>query len=478
MNKKLPFIFFSVVVPQSILWNSSIMMNEYNYFTWDYNEDKLFFYSNNKEYRCEMVSRECNEYHRNYIPTTYILTSNYYFINDIVSGGTCRYNYNGQGLCYPSSYKEYLKEFQSISVAENYLYIRYPELNRIRIFDINSWESKSLPLVTTLKNLNTTWYVKDDGLYAAKVSETIVEIFKYSLDGNYLWKSTFPYCQTQDPKNEILFAVKQSKVFVICTPINLMAIYYSREGNIISQYAIDKGNVVAMECSPSFLFILYGDGNVVQYTLDFNYVFTYSVDNMKTPKYNMLRVDERYMFYVLCKNNTECFIYQWSVYSDIKEVTVFYETNKLSGNASSITRSSEVAIRRKVVNVENKQFQINNSFFTPVAFKDKLQQQHIIYFSGGQIIGKGICGDIFLHDMIISEENGKLNLNVLPPFKLPEINYPLNDYAASLITSDGKYFYLIHGGISCDYQTIYSDLFAIDIKSKEYIRLQQNEEIA
>jgi hypothetical protein len=333
-----------------------------------------------------------------------------------------------------------------------------------------------LDLVTALKNLNTPWYVKDGGLYAAKVSDTTVEIVKYSLDGNYLWKSIFPYCQTDDPKNEILFAVKQSKVFVICTPINLMTIYYSKEGNIIGQYAIDKGNVVAMECSPSFLFILYGNGNVVQYTLDFHYVFTYSVDNMKTPQYNMLRVDDKYLFYVLCKN--ECFIYQLSVYSDIKKVTVNYQYSKMSNSSSIISTSNEVAFRRKIITIENKQLKIKNSFFTPVTFKDELQQQHIIYFSGGQIIGKGICGDIFLHDMIISEENGKLNLNVLPPFKLPEINYPLNDYAASLITSDGKYFYLIHGGISCDYQTIYSDLFAIDIKSKEYIRLQQNEEIA
>ncbi len=138
-----------------------------------------------------------------------------------------------------------------------------------------------------------------------------------------------------------------------------MTIYYSKEGNIIGQYAIDKGNVVAMECSPSFLFILYGNGNVVQYTLDFHYVFTYSVDNMKTPQYNILRVDDKYLFYVLCKN--ECFIYQFSVYSDIEEVTVNYQYSKMSNGSSIISTSNEVPFRRKIITIENSQLEIKNS---------------------------------------------------------------------------------------------------------------------
>jgi len=50
----------------------------------------------------------------------------------------------------------------------------------------------------------------------------------------------------------------------------------------------------------------------------------------------------------------------------------------------------------------------------------------------------------------------------------------LNDYAAFLISHGGNPFYLIHGGISCDLEVIYPDLFAIDILIKEYvIRIMQ-----
>jgi hypothetical protein len=88
MNKKLPFIFFSLVLSQTVVWNSSIMIYQLNYFTWDYNEDKLFFYSNDIEHRCEMVTRKCLPSNTDYIPTTYISTSNYYFINDILNERT------------------------------------------------------------------------------------------------------------------------------------------------------------------------------------------------------------------------------------------------------------------------------------------------------------------------------------------------------------------------------------------------------
>jgi hypothetical protein len=126
MNKKLPFIFFSLVLSQTVVLNSSIMIYQLNYFTWDYNGDKLFFHSEGKEYRC--VEKKYIEYHNiEYKPSTYILTSDYYLINDIVSPRTCRYSYDEELNCHIFIHQKYIKEFTSISVTKDYFYIRRPE---------------------------------------------------------------------------------------------------------------------------------------------------------------------------------------------------------------------------------------------------------------------------------------------------------------------------------------------------------------
>jgi hypothetical protein len=210
-------------------------------------------------------------------------------------------------------------------------------------------------------------------------------------------------------------AVKNSKVFAICTPVHLITIYNSGNGKIISQYAIDKGIAAAIECSPYFLFILYVDWNV-HYTLDFHHVFTYSVDNMKTPKYNTLRVDDKYMFYVLCKNNDDYFIYQWSVYSDINVANVVsFKMKNDRISSSGIKISKEMVIRRKIIKILNYKEKIQNSFFTPVTCKDDIGGFNLVFFSGGSILGKGICRDIFVHHMILDKE---FNLETLPSYKI------------------------------------------------------------
>lgn len=75
--------------------NSSVKFNEYHYLSWDYNDARLIFHSDCYEYHCE-ITKNCSKYETKYIPTTYILTSDYIFFNDIVSGTTCRLNHNRQ----------------------------------------------------------------------------------------------------------------------------------------------------------------------------------------------------------------------------------------------------------------------------------------------------------------------------------------------------------------------------------------------
>jgi hypothetical protein len=158
-------------------------------------------------------------------------------------------------------------------------------------------------------------------------------------------------------------------------------------------------------------------------------------------------------------------------------VAVNYQYSKMSNGSSIISTSNELPFRKKISTIENSQLEIKNSFFTPVTFRNEFDQRHLIFFSGGQIIGNGICGDIFLHDMIISED-GNFDLTVFTQYRIPEISYPLNDYGAFLLSNNETYFYFLHGGISCDLQTTFSDLFAIEIMSKMYIKVSQNKEIA
>jgi hypothetical protein len=483
MNTLILLGLFSHSLSQSLVWKIRITsLQNKDYFVWDYFDGKLIYFSNATEYICDAFSRICNVYKRIYIPTTYIARSKYYFINDVTYSRTCRFGYDGRTHCHPFLGTQYLQEFQSIFINEKYFYIQTSfNRHKLAIHDITKWETQIPPLIVYLESLEAPWNIKDGGIYAVKVAQGI-NIVKYSLDGNnQLWMSTFPECQTNDPKNEVLFAAKESNVFVVCSTVNIMAIFNSNEGNIIEKYAVDKGKVVALETSEEFVFILYEEGSIVQYTLDFNYVYTYSVDNMNAPKYRMLRADKEFLFTVLCNNQEGyeyCFIHQWSIYSVRNPVTVAYHRGKSLASSINATLRVEpsVILSRKISILETISTALDkeNSFFTPLTYKDNAGQDHIIFFSGGRVFWKGLCGDVFVHDMLIKKEREKFILTALPFYPISEIRNPLQDYAATLVKDKLIYFYVIHGGISCDYQTIYSDLFAIQVLDNLYIKLSQN----
>jgi hypothetical protein len=307
-----------------------------------------------------------------------------------------------------------------------------------------------------------------------------VEIVKYALDGSSaIWTAKFLYCQTTSKNDRILFAAGQSKVFVVCSAVNLITIYNSKDGKIIGEYAIDEGIPVAIECSANFLFILYEDGKVVQYTLDFNYIYTYRADKMTTAKYSTLRVDGQYMFNLLCNKDVGyngCFIIQWSVQTNRTSVIFTYVKSKRLENVSDLRIKNENTMKRKFIMFEN--FNLENSFFTPATYKDDINQQHLVFFSGGGIIGKASCGDIFFHDLIIRADKVQPSIEIFSLLTFQDINYPRSDYAATLLKKNGKHFYLVHGGISCDSHTIYSDIFAIDILARQYIKVEHESEIS
>lgn len=100
MTKILFFTFFSLPLAHSIVWNSTVVLNADKYLPWDYSSGKLFYLSNGSEYRFDSFINSCLKYSTKYIPTTYLLTRNFYFVNDIVKERTWRLDYDVKGFFY------------------------------------------------------------------------------------------------------------------------------------------------------------------------------------------------------------------------------------------------------------------------------------------------------------------------------------------------------------------------------------------
>lgn len=105
----------------------------------------------------------------------------------------------------------------------------------------------------------------------------------------------------------------------------------------------------------------------------------------------------------------------------------------------------------------------------------------MLYLSGGGNLIKGTCGGNFLHEIIINDTT-MYQPKVVDVFRMHLVSsspkHSVSDYAAILISLNGSMFYLTHGGISCDYHKIYSDVFVIDINTKKYFKIGQNIPIA
>jgi hypothetical protein len=483
------FLFFSFRA-QKVLWKTSVSLNQYGWLPFDYNNRKLIYFSNNTEYKCSAsFSTFCDANNSTlYIPITYIMQDKILFVNvdeDIRPNTpnpnhTCIYydinDFPIKSICLALLHNtNYVKQFQSISANDKYFYSRSLETSEIFVYQMPIKSQQLMP--TILKYLTTTWYVRDDGLYSFQVSNTEMSLTKYYIDGStFKWKSLLPLCQSKDSSNDLLVSSKESKVFVICSANNLLTIINSGNGNIISQYAIDKGKAVAIECTTKYLFILYGDGSVAQYTLDFNFVYIYRIDNMKTPKYAVLKVDNSFLFHILCSNNSaydgclDPFIYQWSVQNNVVKVTLNYEVQKSEVNIEN-TFLSETTLKfntSKVYLEASSGINTQNSYFTPVIYRDLQDRKHILYYSGGGDVGNAVCGDIFMNDLIF---NG-IRIDLHEKYSL--LMHPIQDYAAFLKEVEGRFYYFLHGGLSCDYETIYSDLISIDIESKKYSLISQN----
>lgn len=235
---------------------------------------------------------------------------------------TCKYIYytsssSSTTMCVKHSTTQYIKQFESIALSRVSLYIKCPEINTIGLYNAGGFQN--LQFKGNIINDDYRWLIKDT-LYSFKVILAEVKVLKYSVNINQkLWSKSLPYCKTKDPNNELFLSLFREFIFIICSSSNLIYKFNGDTGNILAQYSLDNGVVKAFKCSIQFLFILYGDATIVQYTHEFKYVYTYSIKDTKTPKYNTLKVDYDYLFCVLCTGSLSVkdfhspVIYQWGI---------------------------------------------------------------------------------------------------------------------------------------------------------------------
>jgi hypothetical protein len=324
MNKFIiSFLFLFISQSQDIKWNATVSLNKYGWIPLDYAVETLIYYSNGMEYKCDSISAKCQSSKVSYLPNAYLVENSYhYYYNDDIRQETCSSFYLSSN-CIKHSNINYIKEFESISSVSLRFYIKNEE--NIAVYNINF--NGNLITPPTIREGFYRW-IKDT-LYSFKIEADETKVLQYSLGENtILWSKSLSYCNTKDPNNELFVSVVLPFVFIICSPANLIYKVNHPDGNIIAEYPLDSGNVKAFECSFEFLFILYGDANIVQYTLDFNYVHTYSIGNTRTPKYNTMKVDGDYIFCILCTASLpseDCdshVIYQWNIVKSIPKVII------------------------------------------------------------------------------------------------------------------------------------------------------------
>jgi hypothetical protein len=480
------FLLFSLSLSQNIIWKANVTLNKYGWIPWDYASGILIYHSNGIEYKCLSSSTSCTSVPTSYIPNAYaILSYESFFYNDDTKEETCSV-VSSSTICFRFIDTQYIKQFESISVLGSAVFVKCPEISTIGIYQ---YPSNQIYKRFIINNNDTRWQIKDT-LYSFKVDQNGIRAVKYSTDLNrILWTQSLPYCKPKNPNNELFVSVLQPFVFIICSSANLIFKLDSQTGSHKAEYSLDIGDVKDIQCSFDFLFILYGNGYIVQYTQDFNYVYTYAVENIKMPRYNSLRVDKNYIFSLFCTGNfstSDCplpVLYQLSVQQKITKPLVDF-SNQISADPSVLdltfsTSAQYTATPFLLPNIDELGFTENYNF-SPDIYRDKDNKQHIIYFSGGGNAGKGYCGDVFLHDITILR-----SLNADIPITGETLlyqkrlvsgapNYPISDYAAAIIKIEQMIIYIIHGGVSCDYKRVYSDMFAIDVFSLMFIKIEQN----
>lgn len=481
-----PLISIILILPiiksQKLIWSANVNFGSMKWLPWDYFGRTLLYYSENKEYKCSADTDICSNPSIAYNPSTYLMKNNDFYVNGMLAGRTRRFDYNGKDLNYYfSSTNQYIHQFQSIEANDKYFYIKSPESKSLQIYELKQWPN--LQILKSLPNQDSSWWIKDNGLFSFKKGSN-VSLIRYELDGKKSFTVSIVQCQSNTPDSEIFLASSDNIVYVVCSPQKLIFKLNSVTGIIEKQGTLERNDVVSFACNSEYLFILFKDATIRQYTTDFIHFYTYSVPNTTIPQYNMLKLDSDFLFLILCQINNEStcspLIAKFSI---AKSISISFQIGKhIYSPDIEFTNDSKVEIKvtADVIALPDEAKSQSNAFISPVAFVED-QTFHLFYFSGGQKWGT-ICDRVSLNQLTI-KRNIQNDAEATTKLEFLEINIPiisnspLTNYASILLNLNERYFYVIHGGTNCIFKSFYSDLFAIDLKSFEYIKLRQSQAI-
>jgi hypothetical protein len=117
---------------------------------------------------------------------------------------------------------------------------------------------------------------------------------------------------------------------------------------------------------------------------------------------------------------------------------------------------------------------IPKTTFLDIGLFSKNTSLIIAFLSGGVDIEASTCSDMVFNQAKIDIPEDIPKVISITSFPIEtKIISALSDYASIVLTISGKPYFFLHGGISCDFETIYSSIYTIDLSEYNFFRLNQ-----
>jgi hypothetical protein len=218
------------------------------------------------------------------------------------------------------------------------------------------------------------------------------------------WNGSMPFCASK-----IFLEVNplDNSCFILCTSNNLITQISSNEGNILRTFLVQPGTIVQMSLSNGFLFFLYKEVRIVQYSVSSDYVGNFSIPDHRLPANPSLKAVNKNIFIALCGNNSNvdtCLnpaIHQYSYSTTIQSTYYFFSPRKENRKPTLyITHKNTEHIINSVTFSEiyqnDQRIAFQNSYFSPISYMSN-NFAHFIFYSGGLNPVRGTLGDNHLY---------------------------------------------------------------------------------
>jgi hypothetical protein len=334
------------------------------------------------------------------------------------------------------------------------------------------------------------WFVSDFGIYFVKPEITGITpeiLYIHDFTGNVTLKVEVPNCVQRfisDSTAIHAFATISSKfIFVSC--LNIITQFTRNEGTFVRQFGTHLEHSVSITSSETSVFILFDNGHVLQYDSESgNLVAEYGFTYGKLLNNVFFQFSNDFLFAPLCDQTNKVLlncktpvVFQWNPKRSIDKTVYSYslvESSKTNNMTIEILKSApsnvvNTATFSTMFSTETIRNMFQNSFITPSAYRNG-EDFHLLYFSGGGDISLGTCADALLHDVKLSikPELSKWDYK-FEKYRLKEdLSSPLSDYASILVQTEDEYFFLVHGGLTCNLTTTLSTFYIVTVFTGPY----------